>query len=142
MEELLEASPAAVPAAIQPAELAAGLEARAEAEAAPVPASGFVISVTSGGRCRRLHQVEVCPLKPGVHYGKFEPWGDLLPPVHEYNVVCKRCLPTGPAWALSALATGEEVEPSDASSSSSGSSQAAAAKQARPEEGAPEISAL
>ena len=111
-----------VPTAIPLAELSAGQLARAE---------------TSGGRCRRLHLVEACRLKPGVHYSTFVAWGELLPPEVEFNMVCKHCLPPGPAWALSSQEPEDELVLSDGSSSSLGSSLAGALKRPRFEGEAP-----
>ena len=53
-------------------------------------------------------------MKPGVHYSKYEDWGELLPQEHEITAVCKHCLKDGPSWA--------EAPPLSSEGSSSSSS--------------------
>ena len=92
-----------------------------------VPATGYVISKTCGGRCRRLHFVEACRLVPGWHYTDFEVWGEILPPEHEVSAVCKICLKNGLAGAVESPAEMSE----GSTSSSSGREPEPAAKKAK-----------
>ena len=92
-----------------------GEQAQAGLEEEEPPTTGYVVSKSSGGRCRRLHCVDACRLKPGVHYTDFENWGTLLPPEHEVTAVCKICLKEGPAWAEAPLLSAEEGSSSSSS---------------------------
>ena len=78
---------------------------------------GYVIAISKNGRCRRLHCLEACRLKPGVHYKHFEVYGDALPEDWEVNAVCKHCLPGGPPRAEEA---GSESDSASSSTSSGG----------------------
>ena len=94
---------------------AAGELASAGLDEVEPPTTGYVVSKSSGGRCRRLHCLDACWMKPGVHYAHYEVWGELLPQEHEITAVCKHCLKSGPAWAKS-------PQPSSGEGSSSSSS--------------------
>ena len=59
--------------------------------------------------------MESCRLVPGVHYTRFEVWGDLLPPEHEITAVCRICLPSAPARDEVPLAAPEEETSSSSS---------------------------
>ena len=99
------------------ADLAAISAEHAEEEA--TPPSGFVISLTHGGRCRRLHYTGFCFRIPGGHLLKFELCGEQEPVGHLYDLRCKDCFP-----AQSLKATREELEEivSDGSDGSSSDS--------------------
>ena len=50
-------------------ELACAFEQAVQADRAPaVPVLGYVVSVTRGGRHRKLHHVGICRFVPGVDY--------------------------------------------------------------------------
>ena len=55
--------------------------------------SGFVISKTHGGSCRRLHHLGFCFRIPGEHYKCFEACGDQEPESHRFGFRCKDCFP-------------------------------------------------
>ena len=77
------------------------------------PPSGFVVSVTRGGQCRRL---------PGEHFKKFDDFGQTVPPESAYTHRCKDCFPLGAVVQHVAEADAEMSESSGSSSSSSGTS--------------------
>ena len=58
------------------------------------PVRGYVVSVTGGGKFRRLHRlVTGCPRVPGVHYKHWEhdeEWENL-----NFDEKCKQCWPEG-----------------------------------------------
>ena len=56
-------------------------------EAAP---HGYVVAVTTS-RIRRLHYVGSCGRIPGIHYHRFEVWGDTVPDESEYHKRCITC---------------------------------------------------
>ena len=64
---------------------------------------GYVISITRGGRHRKLHNVGSCRLIPGLDYKEYEVWGARLPPSSELNSRCGNC------FGSSALAPVEEA---------------------------------
>ena len=69
----------------------------AQAAAAPVADSepfGYVVSITRGGRHRKLHHVGSCRLVPGVDYKEFDVYGNVMPPLHLLNSKCHRCFGT------------------------------------------------
>ena len=49
------------------------------------PPTGFVISITRGGKCRRLHFAGGCLRIPGEHYGKFDDYGQVVSPESAYG---------------------------------------------------------
>ena len=75
---------------------------------------GFVVSITRGGRHRKLHHVGSCKQQPGVDYRDFQVYGDVMPPNSELDSLCGRCFGSTalPAEDLS------EAESCDSSSSS------------------------
>ena len=80
---------------------------------------GFVVSITRGGRCRRLHFVGGCFRIPGEHYKNFEGFGQSVPEDHQYNLRCRDCFPA----ERPAVQKGErDEEGSDGGESTSGSS--------------------
>ena len=84
--------------------------------------SGFVISKTHGGSCRRLHYLGFCFRIPGEHYKCFEACGDQEPESHRFGFRCKDCFPDP---KLQAQREEEEDLMSDSDGSSSSSSAAA-----------------
>ena len=84
--------------------------------------TGFVVSITRGVRCRRLHFAGGCWRIPGEHYGKFDDFGQVVPPESAYGHRCKDCFPVG----IVAYAA-EEAEPDASGSSGSSSSSSSAA---------------
>ena len=89
--------------------------------------TGFIVSVTRGGLCRRLHYAGFCFRVPGEHIKNFEDWGQREPADHVYNLRCKDCFPAPAAKDM-------DVEASDADGSSSDSKPSLAS--AEEEEGA------
>ena len=89
--------------------------------------SGFVISISMRGRCRRLHFAGGCFRVAGEHYKRFESFGQECPPETHYTHRCKDCFPSG---QLSVQKAEEELEVSadEESLSSSSSSQSDAAE--------------
>ena len=57
----------------------------------PQEVTGFVISVSKRWSFRRLHRFQGCNRVPGVHYHVFEGPFDDIPPVADYDDVCKDC---------------------------------------------------
>ena len=104
--------------------------AEADARAATVvpdePVTGYVISITRGGRHRKLHHVGSCRLVPGHDYKEFEPWGEVLPPASELNSRCKRCF--GTTVLAPDEEEGSDIESMESSSSSSSGSHPAPKK--------------
>ena len=89
-----------------------------ETLAEPIPEEdevpwGYVISITRGGRHRKLHHVGSCRLIPGLDYKFFEVWRAELPHVSQLNSRCGKCFGT------SALAPVEEVSGGESLTSSS-----------------------
>ena len=74
---------------------------------------GYVISITRGGKHRKLHHVGSCHRVPGVDYRTFEVWGGVLPPVGVLNSRCGVCFGT------TALEPAEDVSDSESHTSSS-----------------------
>ena len=83
--------------------------------------TGFVVSITRGGRCRRLHFAGGCWRIPGEHYGKFDDFGQVVPPESAYSHRCKDCFPAG---ITTRTVEEAEAEASGSSGSSSSSSSA------------------
>ena len=52
--------------------------------------AGFVIAKTTS-KLRRLHFVGSCSRVPGVHYHKFDSWGQTCPPDTEFDLRCVNC---------------------------------------------------
>ena len=75
--------------------------------------TGFIISLTQGGRCRRLHFAGGCFRIPGEHYQKYEDLGQRQPGPHEFSHRCRNCFPTQLAE--------QEVEDSDVDTDSDSS---------------------
>ena len=98
------------------------LEAATALEVAPVPTSGFVISITRRGKHRKLHAVAACRLIPGTHYREFVACGEVMPPSTDFESVCTKCLKHGALPPEEPVA--ESASDSDSSSTSSGSAPA------------------
>ena len=90
------------------------------------PPTGFLVSVTRGGLCRRLHYAGFCFRVPGEHIRNFEDWGETEPADHVYNLRCKDCFPIAASKEV-------EVEASDADGSSSDSGPSSAEEEAESE---------
>ena len=75
------------------------------------------MSITRRGRHRKLHLVEACRYKPGLDYKDWVDCGEVIPPEHDFQSVCKFCLPAG---------AGPPEAPEDSGSSSSSSGDEAA----------------
>ena len=60
-----------------------------------MPVQGYVISVTRGGRHRKLHHVGSCRFIPGVDYKEFEIYGALMPPMSQLDSCCMWCFGRG-----------------------------------------------
>ena len=123
-EELPEMEPEEPP--LRQDDLETMLAQQVRAEHLPPPA-GFVISVTQGGRCRRLHFAGGCFRVPGEHYRIFEDLGQQEPPDHQFTHRCRQCFP-------SSLEVRPSSPSSDSASSSSSSSGAAETPGADPDE--------
>ena len=85
------------------------------------PPSGFVISITRGGQCWRLHFAGGCWRIPGEHFKRFDDYGQVVPPESTYTHRCKDCFPVG---IVSRQVEDAEAEMSGSSGSSSSSSSA------------------
>ena len=81
---------------------------------------GFVVSITRGGRCRRLHFAGGCFRVAGEHFSKHDDFGQSEPEEHQYNFRCKDCFPALKPAAAEAEEL-EEASDSDSSSSTSSS---------------------
>ena len=92
-------------------------------ELQPLP-TGFVISVTQGGRARRLQYAGFCFRVPGEHYRKFEGCGDVEPELHRFNLRCLDCFPAVSAPSETATTIVDEQSDSDGTASSSSSEEA------------------
>ena len=93
----------------------------AEAEMArpQVAPWGFVVSITRGGKHRKLHHVGSCWRVPGVDYKEYETFGDIMPESSELDSLCDRCFGTTSVASLNAPAGEVSDVESFASSSSS-----------------------
>ena len=110
-------------------------EARAEALAPVEKIHGYVVSITWGGRHKKLHHYGACRLIPGIDYKEFRVRGDLMPPRNEVDSRCKRCF-----GLLASIAPAEEESAAESvDSSSSSTSGKPAPKRAKPEEPPPPV---
>ena len=94
-------------------------EAEPEDDQLPPP-QGFVVSITRGGRFRRLHFAGGCWRVPGEHYRKYIDYGQRCPRPDEVHARCADCFPPE---KLEKNASDNESSGS-ATSSSTGSSSA------------------
>ncbi len=74
---------------------AAAARPRAEEAGAAEDMKGYVISITSKTKFRRLHYVGRCHRHPGVHYQDYEWMGTELPAATEYDDHCRQCWKAG-----------------------------------------------
>ena len=116
-EENVALLPAEVPA--PEAELVCAFEKALEADRAPaVPVQGYVISVTRGGRHRKLHHVGSCRCVPGVDHNEFEVYGDVMPSNAEVDSRCTWCFGRGLVCETAPVEEESGAESLDSSSSS------------------------
>jgi hypothetical protein len=81
-------------AAAEPDLLQALEDKEAEMAKPAVDPWGFVVSITRGGRHRKLHHVGSCKQLPGVDYREFQVYGAVMPPNSELDSLCGRCFGT------------------------------------------------
>ena len=116
-EEHVALLPAEFPA--PEAELVCAFEKALEADRAPaVPVQVYVISVTRGGRHRKLHHVGSCRFVPGVDYKEFEVYGDVMPSKAEVDSRCMWCFGRGLVFETAPVGEESRAESLDSSSSS------------------------
>ena len=96
------------------------------------PPSGFIISISMRGQCRRLHFAGGCFRVAGEHYTKFESYGQTCPPANIYTHRCKDCFPAGRVAELRDESEMVVSEAEEASASSSSSSSAGSVAPAQP----------
>ena len=94
----------------------------------PYRPMGFVVSITRGGSCRRLHFTGGCWRIPGEHFRRFVDYGQQVPSDEQFTHRCKDCFPAGRPVAVAEEA--EIVASASSGSSSSASSGASAAASA------------
>ena len=92
------------------------------AEEDATPPTGFVVSITRGGKGRRLHHTGCCFRVADEHFRKFEDHGHVEPEPHLYNLRCEDCFPAAAAAVVREEAEHEASDGSEASSSVSGPS--------------------
>ena len=90
------------------------------AEEDATPPTVFVVSITRGGKGRRLHHTGFCFRVAGEHFRKFEDHGHVEPEAHLYNPRCKDCFPAAAAAVVREEAEQEASDGSEASSSDTG----------------------
>ena len=83
-----------------------------------MPVLGYVVSVTRGGRHRKLHHVGSCRFVPGVDYKDFEIYGDVMPSKSEVDSRCSWCFGRVLSLEPALEEEGSEAEFLDSSSSS------------------------
>ena len=106
-------------APVPEAELVHAFAQAVQADRAPaVPVQGYVISVTRGGRHRKLHHVGSCRFVPGVDYRQYEVYGDVMPGMSEMDSRCSWCFGRGPGIDPVLDEEGSGAESLDSSSSS------------------------
>ena len=106
-------------AAADPAEVQAAL-ANLEPASRPPP-QGFIVSITRGGKMRRLHFAGGCSRIPGEHYREWLDMGQNLPAPHLYTTRCLNCFPEDKRTAeISAEPLESSSDESSSSTSSSG----------------------
>ena len=113
------AEEAQIVAPVPDPELACAFEQAVQADRAPaVPVLGNVVSVTRGGRHRKLHHVGSRRFVPGVDYQDIEICGDVMPSKSEVDSRCSWCFGCGLALEPALEEEGSEAESLDSSSSS------------------------
>ena len=66
-----------------------------------------MISVTRGGKNRKLHHVGSCHRIPGLDYKTFEVWGAVLPPMAVLHSRCNNCFGTAALEPVEAVSDDE-----------------------------------
>ena len=94
----------------------------AHAEKDATPPTGFVVSITRGGKGRRLHHTGFCFRVAGEHFRRFEDHGHVEPEAHMYILRRRNCFPAAAAAVVREEAEHEASDGSEASSSVSGPS--------------------
>ena len=89
------------------------------------PPTGFIISISMRGACRRLHFAGGCFRVAGEHYKTYESFGQSCPSAELYSHRCKDCFPNGAVAAAREEVDMEVSEGADASASSSSAASAA-----------------
>ena len=84
------------------------------------PPMGFIVSVSQGGRMRRLHFAGGCSRVPGQHYKVWEDHGQKTPESHSFTARCWWCVPAEQPPPLPEAEPESSGEESSSSSSSSG----------------------
>ena len=88
---------AVMPPPVPDAALKGAFEKALEADRAPpVTVQGYVVSVTRGGRHRKLHHAGSCRFTAGVDYKDFEVYGDVMLGAAEVDSRCVWCFGRGP----------------------------------------------
>ncbi len=82
---------------------------------------GYVVSISSNRRVRRLHKLGLCYRRPGVHYRRYEELGTELPGPDSYNEYCRDCWKAGEPSSCRDGASAEDPSGSDSDSSTSSS---------------------
>ena len=110
-------TPAPLP--VPDVELKGAFETALEADRAPpVTVQGYVVSVTRGGRHRKLHHAGSCRFTPGLAYKDFEVYGDVMPGAAEVDSRCAWCFGRGLSLEPALEKEGSGAESLDSSSSS------------------------
>ena len=110
---------AVMPPPAPDAGLKGAFEKALEADRAP-PATvqGYVVSVTRGGRHRKLHHTGSCRFTPCLDYKDFEVYGDVMPSAAEVDSRCAWCFGRGLSLEPALEEEGSGAESLDSSSSS------------------------
>ena len=74
---------------------AALADQEAEERAAREEPAGYIVAISQRGRFRRLHFAGTCWRIPGLHYHKFEDYGDTVPTA--VHARCSDCFPSDSA---------------------------------------------
>ncbi len=94
-----------------------------EEAARPVPTEGYVVATSRRRGTRCLHRIGLCYRKPGTHYLAYRSYGEMRPPVSDYDVYCRDCWrQTARQGATSASMLGSDTGSSRRTSSSTSSS--------------------
>ena len=90
----------------------------------PEAPTGFIVSISMRGQCRRLHFAGGCFRLPGEHYRFYEAYDQRCPDASLYTHRCKDCFPCGKLAELKQEREAVMSEDGEASASSSSSSTA------------------
>ncbi len=113
-----DAEPTVPPPEAEEAEGEKEQEDSGEELKAPRWENGYIVSISSGRRVRRLHRLGLCHRRPGIHYHRYEEYGAKFPPPSQYNDYCKDC------WKKDA--PGSQGERDDSSETGGGTSSSSA----------------